>query len=191
MMPVLNRTMIKLVLGIACALGLALLVHDRNRWKAKTAHHAEVLAGERAAYAATVANVRAAAEQARAADQANAARVAARQDAINQRSDDDYQDRIADARAAAQRLRGEGPSAAADPGAGRAAGLPGLPPAPQGIAQAAGADRLPDPERLIATEQAIQLDELIKWVQRQHAIPMKGESAERQHAVDIGGGPID
>jgi len=178
MIPGLDRTTFKLVLAIACALGLALLVHDRNRWKAKTAHYAEVLAGERAANAATVANIRAAADRARVADQANAARVAARQNAINQRSDDDYQNRLADARAAAGRLRGEGAPAAADPGAGRATAVPALSAAAQGAAEAAHQDRLSDHERLIATEQAIQLDELIKWV-------------ERQHAVETGGGRID
>jgi hypothetical protein len=178
MIPVLDRTMFKLVLAIACALALALLVHDRNRWKAKTAHYAQVLAGERAGHAATVANVRAATERARATDRANAQRVAARQDAINQRSDHDYQNRLADARAAARRLRGEGAPAAADPGAGRAKAVPGLSTAAKGAAEAARQDRLPDHERLIATEQAIQLDELIKWV-------------ERQHAVDMGSGNLD
>lgn len=165
-----DRTTLKLVLGIACALALALLVHDRNRWKAKTAHYAELLAGERGAHAATVANVRAAAEQARAADQANAARVMARQGAINEESAHDFEKRLADARAAAQRLRGARAPAEADPGAGRAANMPGLSTAAQGAADAAGKDRLPDPDRLIATEQAIQLDELIRWVERQHDV---------------------
>ena len=59
---------------------------------------------------------------------------------------------------------------AADRGAGRAAALPGLPAAPGGADQAAGQDRLPDADRLIATEQAIQLDELIKWVKAQAVV---------------------
>ena len=58
------------------------------------------------------------------------------------------------------------PEAAADPGAGRSAPMPGLSAAAGGAAQAAGQDRLPPADALTATEQAIQLDELIKWVQR-------------------------
>ena len=178
MIPGIDRIALKLVLGIACALALALLIHDRNRWKAKTAHFAEMLASERGAHAATVANARAAAEQARAADRANAERVAARQADINERSENDFEKRLADARAAARRLRGEGPASPAGAGAGRAAPVPGLSAAAQGAHQAPRQDGFPQPERLIATEQAIQLDELIKWV-------------ERQHAVDPGGGVPD
>ena len=48
--------------------------------------------------------------------------------------------------------------------------LPGLSAASGGAAQAAGEDRLPAPDALTATEQAIQLDELIKWVKAQAAI---------------------
>lgn len=170
----LNATALKLILGIACALALALLMHDRNRWKAKTAHYAEMLAAERGAHAGTVANYRAAAEQARQADLANAERVRARQAAINERTEHDYETRLADARAAAGRLRGEGPAAAAHPGPSPAAPVPSLPPAAGGAAKAAGQDRLPVAERLIATEQAIQLDELIQWVERQAEIETSG-----------------
>ncbi len=65
-----------------------------------------------------------------------------------------------------ERLRLD-PKAAADPGAGRGAPMPGLPAAAGSAAQAAGEDRLSRPDALTATEQAIQLDELIKWVRAQ------------------------
>lgn len=169
-----SAPMLKLILGIACALALALLIHDRNRWKAKTAHYAELLAAERGAHAGTVANYRAAAEQARQADLANAERVRARQAAINERTEHDYETRLADARAAAGRLRGEQSAASAHPGPGRAASVPGLPAAAGGAAQATGQDGLPVADRLIATEQAIQLDELIQWVERQQAVDPNG-----------------
>jgi hypothetical protein len=45
--------------------------------------------------------------------------------------------------------------------------VPKLSAAAGGAAQAAGQDRLPAPDALTATEQAIQLDELIKWVKAQ------------------------
>ena len=48
--------------------------------------------------------------------------------------------------------------------------MPGLSAAAGQSHQAAGQDRLPEPDALIATEQAIQLDELVKWVKAQAAI---------------------
>lgn len=169
----LSAASLKLVIGIACALLLALLIHDRNRWKAKTHQYAELLAGERAAHTGTAANYRAAADRARRADAANAARVRADQAAINERTSHDYETRIAAARAAAGRLRGR-EAARADPGDGRAAPVPGLSAAAGTIAEAASQDRLHQPDRLIATEQAIQLDELIKWVRAQGRIEVNG-----------------
>ena len=169
MTAVAQRLALKLIVGLGCLMLLALLVQDRNRWKAKTAHYSELLAGERAAHAGTVANVRAAAEQARQADLANAARVRADQDDINERSKDEFESRIAAARAAAERLRA-GQAAAADPGHGRGAAVPALPAASGGIAEIPGQDGFPDKDRLIATEQAIQLDALIEWTRRQHAV---------------------
>ena len=170
MMVLPGRLATKLVIALCCALLLALLVHDRNRWKAKTVRYAELLAGERAAHAATVANVRAATEHARRADAANAARVRAEQSAINERIADDFESRIAAARAAAGRLRRDAEAAAADPRGRRASSVPGLSAAAESPAQAAGEDRLPRSDRLIATEQAIQLDALIQWVRAQSEI---------------------
>ncbi len=171
----LTAASLKLILGIACALALALLIHDRNRWKAKTTRYAEMLAAERSAHAGTVANYRAAADQARRADVANAARVRARQSAINERTEHDYEKRLADARAAAAgRLRAGQSGAAAHPGGGGAAPMPSLPAASGGAAEASGQDRLSESERLIATEQAIQLDELIQWVERQAEVEVNG-----------------
>jgi len=169
MIPALDRLSLKLVIGIAAALMLALLVSDRNRWKAKTAHYSDLLAGERAAHAATVANYRAAAERARREDAANAARVKASQAAINERTASEFETRIAAARARAGRLRDEA-LARADSGAVGAAPVPDLSTSAPGVAEAAAQDRLSHSERLIATEQAIQLDELIKWVKRQSMV---------------------
>jgi hypothetical protein len=123
----------------------------------------------------TVSNYRAAADQARAADQANAARVAAEQGAINHRSQNALESRLADARARAEQLRREAPAGPTDPRTGGAASMPGLPASAGGAAQAAREDGLPAAppaelgtgDALVATEQAIQLDELIKWVRAQ------------------------
>ena len=169
MIGVPNAVSLKLIAAIAGALLLALLIHDRNRWKAKTAQIAELLSAERATHAATVANYRAAAERARNADAANAARVAGEQAAINERTANDYQSRIAAARAVDGRLRRQA-ATEADPRRRGAAPVPGLSAAAEGAAQGAGQDRLPQSDALIATEQAIQLDELIKWVRAQGAV---------------------
>ena len=169
----LTAASLKLILAIGGALLLALLIHDRNHSKAKTAHYAELLAAERGAHAATVPGYRAAAEQARIADAANAARVKAEQAIINERTADDFQDRIAAARAAARRLQPNA-AAAADPSPGGAALVPGVSAAAARAAQAAGNDRLSQSERLVATEQAIQLDELIQWVTAQGRVEVDG-----------------
>ncbi|HET9460193.1 MAG TPA: hypothetical protein VFO51_09460 [Sphingomicrobium sp.] len=175
MIPALDRLSLKLIIGIVAALMLAMLVADRNRWKSKTAYCSDLLASARAAHAATVASYRAAAERARQADAANAARVKASQAAINERTANDYETRIAAARASAGRLRRQA-GAGGDSGGGGTAPVPGLSVAAEGVAQGAGQDRLPPAEALIATEQAIQLDELIKWVRRQHAVSVDGVS---------------
>jgi hypothetical protein len=163
--------------GIAgIAVGLTLLVMltvqklEAVHWKKQSRQFEQLYRDSERVLAATVAETRAAAATARAADAANAARVAAEQRAINERTKDEFETRLAAARAraaaGAERVRVE-TGTAADPGAGRAAPMPGLPAAAGGAAQATGEDRLPRSDRLIATEQAIQLEELIKWVRRQ------------------------
>lgn len=174
MIAVPERLALKLVVAIGCALLLALLIHDRNRWKAKTQHYAAVLAAERSAHSATVANYRAAAEQARRTDAENAARVKAEQAAINERTANDFTSRIAAARARAGELQRNARAAKANPGSGGAAPVPGLSAPAHGAAQAAGEDRFSKSDRLIATEQAIQLDELINWVRRQAKVDSTG-----------------
>lgn len=182
MIPIPNRLALKLIAAIGAALLLALLIHDRNHWKAKTAYYAELLAGERAAHAATVANYRAAAERARRLDGANATRVRAEQDKINEETEDAYQTRLADARARAGGLRRPA-TAAANPGDRGTAPVPRIPAPAERAAQAAGEDGLSLDAaeidwRLTATEQAIQLDELIKWTRRQAAVEVNGKPGE-------------
>ena len=159
------------IAGVAVALCLTLLLviqkGETRHWRKQSGQYEQLYRENRAAFAGTVANYRAAAQAARAADLAAAERVRSEQRAINQRSNNALETRLADARARARRLRLETAAAAADPSAGRAAPLPGVP-APAGEpAQAAEQDRLSAGDSLTATEQAIQLDELIKWVRRQ------------------------
>jgi hypothetical protein len=141
--------------------------------KAELATTKQQLADTKAAFAQTVANYRAAAEQAKHDDAANKARVEAEQSKINQETSDAYEARIADARARAVKLRQQ-LQAAADSGGRSGAPVPGVPAPAKGSAQAAGEDGFSVTDRLIATEQAIQLDELIKWVKKQAGVDVNG-----------------
>jgi len=159
-------------LAASLCLGLLLIVQkgETRHWKKQSASFEQLYRGEEAAFAQTVSNYRAAADQARAADQANATRVAAEQRAINERTSNDYEARLAAARTLAQRLRIRAAGAAADRGHHASPAVPVLPTSSGGAHQASGENRLPDPDALTATEQAIQLAELIKWVKAQASV---------------------
>lgn len=159
-----------LALAAACALLVLVQKGETRHWRRQSDHYEQLYRSGEAALAGTVANYRAAADRARAADSANATRVADAQRAINERTTDDYETRLAAARARADQLRRESAAAATDPRARRTAPVPGLVAAPGGAAQAPGENRLSRSDALIATEQAIQLDELIKWLRRQQAV---------------------
>jgi hypothetical protein len=159
-----------LAAGFALAVLLVLQKGETRRWKKESGHFEQLYGEEQAALAGTIANYRAAADQVRAADRANADRVAADQRAINERTSNDYEARLAAARSLAQRLRVAPAGAAADPGHGGAAPVPGLSAAAGRPVQGAGEDGLSLADRTLATEQAIQLDELINWVRKQHEI---------------------
>jgi hypothetical protein len=160
-------------LAVSFALAILLLVQkgETRHWKKESGHFEQLYSQEQAALSGTIANYRAAADAARAADRAAAERVEAEQRIINERTSDEYKARLAAARSLAQRLRGQtAAGAAADPGSSRAAAVPSLSAASRGPAQSAGEDRLSDSNRELATEQAIRLDELIKWVKAQAAV---------------------
>ena len=159
------------IAGIAASFALAVLLviqkGETRHWKKQSGQFEALYRAEQSAFAATTANYRAAAEAARADDLANMQRVAAAQHAINQRTADDLEARLADARARADRLRLHAAAGPANSGSGANPPMPGLSASARGADQAAGEDRLPAPDALTATEQAIQLDELIKWVKAQ------------------------
>jgi hypothetical protein len=175
MMPPIPTGWLYRILGVALAASALLwLAHSRDHWRERARANAELLRDEKAAHAATVAGYRAAAEQARREDAANLARVKVEQATINERTANDFESRIASARADAARLSGRlrphTAAAAGDPGAGGAAAVPAIPVAAGTAPQAAHEDGLSLGDRQLATEQAIQLDELIKWVRRQEIV---------------------
>ena len=159
-----------LVLSLA-VVGLLLLQKSETRhWRKQSGQFEQLYHGQQAAFAGTVANYRAAADQARAPDRAAAERIQAQQRAISERINNAFQDRLADARVRAQRVRVQISAPSADPGHGREAAMPNLSAGTSGSPQASGEDGLSLEDRLTATEQAIQLDELIKWIRWQHAV---------------------
>ena len=169
------------MIGIAAALVLLALVMvkagEARHWRKQSARYEQLYRSEQSALAGTIANYRAAAERARQQDRAHAARVLAEQRAISERTEDDLEARLADARARAVRLQLETRAAATAGGGRRAAAVPAAGQAPGAAGGAAEKDRfslgsqdLSVEDRLIATEQAIQLDELLKWVKAQAAV---------------------
>ena len=174
------------ILGGALAIAALLwLVQSRDHWRDEARAKEALFQAEQAAHAATVANYRAAADQARRDDAANLIRVKAEQTKINERTADDFETRISAARARADSLRRQDGSAATDPGASGTPPMSIIPIAAEGAAEGARQDRLPQSDALTATEQAIQLDELIEWIRLQAAVP--GGEPETAQAVRPGG----
>ena len=162
------------MIGIAASLllfGLFLIkAGEARHWHKQSGRFEQLYLGEQGARAQTVANYRAAAETARAADLANANRVAASQRTISERTTHDFETRLADARTHAARLQFANRAPATTKRAARASPVSAASPTPGQAGRAAEENRLPDADALLATEQAIQLDELIKWVNAQSMV---------------------
>jgi len=167
------------IAGLAASICLALLLliqkAETRHWKKQSGQFEQLYHSGQTAFAQTIAGYRSAADAARAADRAAADRVRAEQAAINERTAYDYETRLAAVRARAGELRRDTP-ASAHSGDGGTAPVSALSAAPGGAHEGANQDRLPGAEALIATEQAIQLDELIKWVRRQPSVDPNGPS---------------
>lgn len=161
------------IFGLAVATILIALVSaakiETRHWKKQSSRFERLYREEATAHAKTEINYRRASDEARMRDAANVARVKRDQRVIDERIQHDFETRLADARARARRLHQAGTSAS-DPGRGRSAPMPGFPASAGEASHAADQDGLPPADALIATEQAIQLDALIKWVRAQSSI---------------------
>jgi len=167
-----------IAVGVTLMIMLTVQKFEAVHWRKQSEKFEQLYQQEQAALATTAASYRAAAERAQANDQANAERVRRAQAQINQETSYAYETRLADARARAERLR-VGPAPAANRGSGRAPPVPGLSAAARSTPEIAGEDRLPAADALTATEQAIQLDELIHWVRKQHGIDPNAEPSRQ------------
>jgi hypothetical protein len=174
------------MVGIATALALLtlLLVQkvETRHWRKQSGQYEQLYRDEQTASVQTVANYRAAADAARATDRAANDRVRAEQLAINERTSDDFETRLAATRLRAHRLQPGDREAATDPCNGGTTSVPALPAAACGPRQAANQGGFSPGDALIASEQAIQLDELIRWVERQHDVDVNAPVSERQTA---------
>lgn len=144
-------------------------------------------AAEKHAHRQTVEGFRTATRIAQQQAKDNVTRVKTEQAVITKEITDDFEMRIAAARGRArsraaelERLRTA--ARGADPGSAAATGVPGLPAAAAATDEAAGQAGLsPEPgtlsleDALIATEQAIQLDALIDWVEAQSGVNFVAE----------------
>jgi hypothetical protein len=162
------------------AIPLALLLVGNALTRHKLAERTAQLEAERTAHAQTIVNHQAAVIEARRLDAANVARVKAEQAAVTREITDGLEARLADARARHDRLRA---ALAAGAGGRTDAPVPGAGGPAARVDEAPGADGLPATltaaslnleERLLATEQALQLDALIDWIEGQAEVDMNG-----------------
>ena len=144
---------------------------EARHWKKQSDRYEALYNQEHKAFGQTVLNYRAAAAKAKADDEAKNARTVAQQSAVNDERDQSYETRLAAAHAEYERLSH---ASAGTLGGGSVPPVSGLPSAVVGPSEASGQDGLPD--RLLCTNQSIQLDELIKWVNAQHAIDPNGKA---------------
>jgi hypothetical protein len=175
----LSRRSLAEVVCIIMGLALLCLAVWGNGWKHVAVNRTAQLnscksgrAADRQAYNQTVQNYRAAQQKAEQDDRAKNERTKAHQAQINQERSNEYEARIAAARDRARRLQQD--STPQTPvGSTGGSNLPVVPPPSIGTSQAA-CDRLSDGSladaQLCATEQGIQLDELIKWAKAQHSV---------------------
>ncbi|MGZ8336680.1 MAG: hypothetical protein ACXWU1_08470 [Allosphingosinicella sp.] len=156
-------------------LATLLAIRTDQRDDARTA-----LARERAEHQLLAERIRARAEALARRFTDHARRIEREQQRISQEADHDYQDRIADVRRRAAALRLRPGAAAADSAGAGAAGMPGSRDASGGADGTTGDHRLPPfdaaraglalEERVVATEQAIRLDALQRWLRAQLGI---------------------
>jgi hypothetical protein len=132
---------------------------------------------EKAAHKLTIANVRAAAEKARADDAAHARRVERDQNIISEEVSRDYQEQLVDLRRRYDALRVRLGKTPADPSGAGAAAVPGLPGSSAGSDGAAGQDGLPAEDALIASEIALRLKALQLWMKGQLGVERDKASA--------------
>lgn len=155
-------------------------VPARDRTIAETE---QLLTDTQLAHLGTITNFIDASAEAQRQAEANALRVAAEQEAITDATLADYRADLAALRARFDRVRARD-AAGADPRRADPAGLPSAGDAAGRAAAPTGEDRLPAghltlADALIASEQALQLNALIDWVEKQSAVRFTPEGTRK------------
>lgn len=132
---------------------------------------------EKAAHQLTIANVKAAAEKARADDAAHARRVERDQNNVSQEVSRDYQEQLVDLRRRYHALRLRLGKTPAHPGGAAGEAVPGLPGSSSRSDGSAGQDRLPAEDALTASEIALRLKALQDWIAGQLGVERDKASA--------------
>ncbi len=133
--------------------------------------------GEKAAHKLTIANVRAAAEKARADDAAHARRVERNQNNVSEEVSRDYQEQLVDLRRRYHALRVRLGKTPANPGGAGGEAVPGLPGSSTGSDGAAGQNGLPAEDAFTASEIASRLKALQGWIRGQLGVERDKASA--------------
>lgn len=162
-----GRGWLELIATIAAAAALAHFGLDARHWRKQDGQDVKALQAEKAAFAKTVADYRTIATKQKAADAAMNAATVNQQQSINQEQSDEFQARLAAARARYDSLSRTPP---ANPRSGSGTTVPVIPAATSGLDAATGQDGLPTDDQYLCTAQSIQLDELIKWAKAQHNV---------------------
>lgn len=164
------RGLIGLGVAVVLSIMLGLQVHKTHKEHASAVQWETKYTQEHGAFLQTIVNYGTALQQAKDRAAQNIARVEQRDAAIGRKTQASYEERIAAARALAERLRRENTGTSAHSGGTHSAPVPGVSAAPGRPSGPAAQDELSRDDQLTATEQAIQLDELIKWVESVHAV---------------------
>lgn len=117
-----------------------------------------------------------AAKIAKAQDDANLNRVKVEAAQQNERTDNEYQARVNNLNVELARLRSQSRSTS-NPGSPPTAPVPGVPTSPVSVDPKSCSNELLTLDcRFIASKQAVQLDELIKWVNSIHSVNVNGDN---------------
>lgn len=153
--------------GGAAALLLVLLIvsmGETRHWRKKTANAEQRVALEKAGHQITKTTYRQAQADADAAQKLANQKIEDARASLSREIARDYEKRLADARARAEFLRRDTPPRTNAASPARHDPVPGPAGPAAGADGAAAQAGLSDADRLIATEQAIQLEELQRWV---------------------------
>lgn len=159
---------------VLTGVGFALLIGALTFSQMDLRHFKKLYENEHTAHQLTVANFQKATAEAKTKDTENVLRVKTEQDKVTEEVSNDYEKALADARTRADALRVQLAARAHSSSSGTAT-VPAISNSASGPDATTEEARFSAEDRLIATEQALQLDALQKWVTAQGKIDVNGD----------------